>query len=53
MLDLLKRMRDANTTFKGDLEFVNDWEYFSNGQSSRNLHRPGDSLNLNKTQKST
>lgn len=32
MLDLLKRIKDANTTFKGDLAFVNDWEYFSSGK---------------------
>lgn len=31
MLDVLKRIKDANTTFRGDLEFVNDWEYFTEG----------------------
>ncbi|KAI9879340.1 MAG: acid phosphatase pho5 [Pleopsidium flavum] len=29
MLDLLRRIKDANTTLKGDLEFVNGWEYFT------------------------
>lgn len=29
MLALLQRIKDSNITFKGDLEFVNDWKYFS------------------------
>ncbi|KAI9787880.1 MAG: acid phosphatase pho5 [Peltula sp. TS41687] len=29
MLELVKRMRESGIEFKGDLEFVNDWEYFS------------------------
>ncbi|KAL8942117.1 MAG: hypothetical protein Q9216_001842 [Gyalolechia sp. 2 TL-2023] len=29
MLDLLQRIKDSNITLKGDLAFVNDWEYFS------------------------
>ncbi|KAI4163546.1 MAG: hypothetical protein LQ342_002818 [Letrouitia transgressa] len=29
MLDLLQHIKDSNVTFKGDLEFVNDWQYFS------------------------
>ncbi len=38
MLTLLQRIKDSNITLKGDLEFVNDWQYFSLGQSdiSRN-----------------
>lgn len=35
MLVLLQRIKDSNITFQGDLEFVNDWEYFSLGSSTR------------------
>ena len=31
MLTLLQRIKDSNITLKGDLEFVNDWQYFSLG----------------------
>ncbi len=37
MLDLLRRIKEANTTLRGDLEFVNDWEYFTNGRSGHPL----------------
>ncbi|KAI4281681.1 MAG: hypothetical protein L6R38_003499 [Xanthoria sp. 2 TBL-2021] len=29
MLTLLQRIKDSNITLKGDLDFVNDWQYFS------------------------
>ncbi|KAK5009627.1 hypothetical protein LTR60_005155 [Cryomyces antarcticus] len=29
MLELVKRIQDANVTLKGDLEFVNRWNYFT------------------------
>ncbi|KAL8652833.1 MAG: hypothetical protein Q9226_004097 [Calogaya cf. arnoldii] len=29
MLTLLQRIKDSSITLKGDLEFVNDWQYFS------------------------
>ncbi|KAI9804964.1 MAG: acid phosphatase pho5 [Piccolia ochrophora] len=32
MLDLLDRMRSQKTKLKGDLEFVNSWEYFTSEQ---------------------
>ncbi|KAL8895216.1 MAG: hypothetical protein Q9192_003777 [Flavoplaca navasiana] len=31
MLTLLQRIKDSNVTLEGDLEFVNDWQYFSLG----------------------
>ncbi|KAI9842419.1 MAG: acid phosphatase pho5 [Sclerophora amabilis] len=33
MLDLLKRIRESSVQLKGDLEFVNDWEYFTQDPS--------------------
>ncbi|KAL8873292.1 MAG: hypothetical protein Q9174_001221, partial [Haloplaca sp. 1 TL-2023] len=37
MLALLQRIKEANVTFKGNLEFVNNWQYFSLGRSSVTL----------------
>jgi hypothetical protein len=31
MLALLRKIKDSNVTLKGDLEFVNEWVYFSHG----------------------
>lgn len=31
MLALLRRIEDLNITLKGDLDFVNEWDYFSDG----------------------
>lgn len=31
MLALLERIRDRNITLTGDLAFVNNWKYFTNG----------------------
>lgn len=34
MLALLRKIKDSNTTLNGDLEFVNEWVYFSHGVRS-------------------
>lgn len=34
MLELVKRIRESGVKFKGDLEFVNNWEYFTDGIAS-------------------
>ena len=31
MLRLLRRIKDSNIKFKGDLAFVNDWDFFTEG----------------------
>jgi hypothetical protein len=31
MLDLLKRIKESKQRLAGDLEFANDWEYFTEG----------------------
>ena len=31
MLALLQRIQDRNITLTGDLAFVNEWKYFTNG----------------------
>ncbi len=31
MLTLLRRIKDSRIILRGDLEFVNDWKYFSLG----------------------
>lgn len=31
MLEMLKHIRESGVELKGDLEFVNDWEYFTDG----------------------
>lgn len=41
MLTLLQRIKDSNITLKGDLDFVNDWQYFSLGQFAVILIRWG------------
>lgn len=40
MLALLQRIKDSNIVLKGDLEFVNDWEYFSLGPYPATLIGP-------------
>ena len=31
MFALLQRLEDSNVTLKGDLDFSNQWKYFSDG----------------------
>ena len=31
MLRLLRRIKDSDIKLKGDLAFVNDWDYFTEG----------------------
>lgn len=33
MINLLKRIKQSNVTLKGDLEFVNQWEFFADGMA--------------------
>lgn len=41
MIALLNRIKDAKVELKGDLAFVNSWEYFTQGTGSdvRSLKR--------------
>lgn len=31
MLALLRKIKDSNITLKGDLDFLDEWTYFSDG----------------------
>lgn len=40
MIELLERIRDSDVRLKGKLEFVNDWDYFTQGMLIAWLYYP-------------
>jgi hypothetical protein len=39
MLDLLAKIKQSKVVLKGDLEFVNNWEYFTKGSTPQSPTR--------------